>query len=539
MSDSSDRYRPTRTNHDDRNSDGTDNREGEDQRRTTRRLDESDSLPSFENPFRPGDEARSGESAESKRTIDESVYRSLYGDDAVDEDEFASSYDSTYEQYARAAFDGGEEAEEDAKPLTLGDMNHPSQLFDEDIDIDDWDEDLDEDDDAEEDAGSAAGNIGRVFDEEDDEDKDSVDGSLGGAYGKDDESDFDEDADEENEPTAGFGESYGEDDEDEDTLDGDADEDIDDEDDIEDDFDDEEEDEDDFDDGWSGGSDESIASFDATPTTTMKPVVKNIGAVSSADTTGVLPIVGDPSLDAYDDMTTFADIDYDREERCGFPEVIYGAGKTAAQIATISHALLEQHGIAYTTRVSDEKAAALLERFEDGIWLPSCHLFIVDEREGGAEGSTVEEVLTSRPAFDLEGHIVVCCAGTSDLPVAQEAAVTAYLMGSKVTLLSDIGVAGIHRTLSHTELLRSARVIVAVAGMEGALPSVIAGLVDVPVIAVPTSIGYGASFGGVAALLSMLSACASGVSVVNIDNGFGAGNIADRINRPPMRFLQG
>ncbi len=239
---------------------------------------------------------------------------------------------------------------------------------------------------------------------------------------------------------------------------------------------------------------------------------------------------------AYVDIE-YADIDYDREERCGFPEVIFGMGKSAEQIAGIAAALLEEHGIALATRVDDAKGEILLERFLDGTWLPSCHIFFVDQREGGAYGRNVNDVLTSRSAFDLEGHIVVCCAGTSDLPVAQEAAVTAYLMGSKTTLIADIGVAGVHRALAHTELLRSARAIVCVAGMEGALPSLIAGLVDVPIIAVPTSIGYGASFGGVAALLSMLSSCAGGVSVVNIDNGFGAGLTADRINRPPVRFL--
>jgi pyridinium-3,5-biscarboxylic acid mononucleotide synthase len=239
---------------------------------------------------------------------------------------------------------------------------------------------------------------------------------------------------------------------------------------------------------------------------------------------------------AYIDVD-YADIDYDREERCGFPEVIFGMGKSAEQIVGIATALLEEHGIALATRVDDEKAEVLIENFLDGTWLPSCHIFFVDRREGGAYGRNISDVLTSRSAFDLEGHVVVCCAGTADLPVAQEAAITAYLMGSKTTLVADIGVAGVHRALAHTELLRSGRVIVCVAGMEGALPSLIAGLVDVPIIAVPTSVGYGASFGGVAALLSMLSSCAGGVSVVNIDNGFGAGLTADRINRPPMRFL--
>jgi NCAIR mutase (PurE)-related protein len=134
------------------------------------------------------------------------------------------------------------------------------------------------------------------------------------------------------------------------------------------------------------------------------------------------------------------------------------------------------------------------------------------------------------------GNTIVACAGTSDLFAAEEAAVTARIAGSSVTLITDIGIAGIHRTLAHESELRSARAIAVAAGMEGALPSVIAGLVDVPVIAIPTSVGYGASLGGIAALLGMLNSCAGGVSVVNIDNGFGAGQILDRINRPPARF---
>ena len=151
-------------------------------------------------------------------------------------------------------------------------------------------------------------------------------------------------------------------------------------------------------------------------------------------------------------------------------------------------------------------------------------------------GATFEELLAcpNRAA----GNVVVACAGTSDLPVAEEAALTARIMGSHVEMLVDVGVAGVHRTLQHLDELQSARAIVVVAGMEGALASLIGGLVDVPVVAVPTSVGYGASFGGIAALLGMLNSCAGGVSVVNIDNGFGAGQIADRINRPPARFTE-
>ena len=134
------------------------------------------------------------------------------------------------------------------------------------------------------------------------------------------------------------------------------------------------------------------------------------------------------------------------------------------------------------------------------------------------------------------GHVVVATGGTADIPVAEEAAVCAETMGCRVTRLFDVGVAGVHRLLAHTDTLRSARVIIAVAGMEGALPSIVAGLVDVPVVAVPTSIGYGANFGGIAALLAMLNSCAGGIGVVNIDNGFGAAVLAARINRPPARL---
>jgi NCAIR mutase (PurE)-related protein len=149
---------------------------------------------------------------------------------------------------------------------------------------------------------------------------------------------------------------------------------------------------------------------------------------------------------------------------------------------------------------------------------------------------TTSECETILAAGGGNGRVIVCCAGTSDLPVAQEAALTARIMGSAVTLLTVVGIAGVHRVLAHEEELHEARAVIAVAGMEGALPSLVAGLVDVPVIAVPTSVGYGASFGGIAALLGMLNSCAGGVSVVNIDNGFGAGVIAHRINVPPARF---
>lgn len=235
-------------------------------------------------------------------------------------------------------------------------------------------------------------------------------------------------------------------------------------------------------------------------------------------------------------LDDFADLDFDRAERCGFPEVIYAAGKTPEQIVAIAQALVAEHGIAFATRVRDEAVGILRAAFPDACWFERSRVFLVDRRKDALSGTTLEELLAcpNRAA----GNVVVACAGTSDLPVAEEAALTARIMGSHVETLVDVGVAGVHRTLRHLDELQRARAIVVVAGMEGALASLIGGLVDVPVVAVPTSVGYGASFGGVAALLGMLNSCAGGVSVVNIDNGFGAGQIADRINRPPARFTE-
>lgn len=235
-------------------------------------------------------------------------------------------------------------------------------------------------------------------------------------------------------------------------------------------------------------------------------------------------------------LDDFADLDFDRAKRCGFPEVIYAASKTPEQIAAIAQALLAEHGIAFATRVKDEAVPVLRAAFPDACWFERSRVFLADRRKDPLSGATFEELLAcpNRAA----GNVVVACAGTSDLPVAEEAALTARIMGSHVEMLVDVGVAGVHRTLQHLDELQSARAIVVVAGMEGALASLIGGLVDVPVVAVPTSVGYGASFGGIAALLGMLNSCAGGVSVVNIDNGFGAGQIADRINRPPARFTE-
>ncbi len=210
----------------------------------------------------------------------------------------------------------------------------------------------------------------------------------------------------------------------------------------------------------------------------------------------------------------YAKVDLHRKLRQGTAEVIYGAGKTPEQIAGIVAAMQKngQNRI-LITRLSPESAEEV-SRTVDLDYRPIPRLGIV----GGF------------PEPDGLGKVVIATGGTSDIPVAEEAALTAEILGSQVVRLYDVGVAGVHRLLAHMELLMDASVIIAIAGMEGALASVVGGLADCPVIAVPTSVGYGASFGGVSALLSMLNSCASGVSVVNIDNGFGAGFLANRIN---------
>lgn len=238
-----------------------------------------------------------------------------------------------------------------------------------------------------------------------------------------------------------------------------------------------------------------------------------------------------------DDVNTFANLDYDRATRCGFPEVVFGLGKTAAQMTAIASSLLERHDLVLITRVQPDEARLILDEIPDGCYLETPRALFIDRREQPVRAATTMEALASVEKSDATGDVVVCCAGTSDLYVAEEAALTACLMGSHVTLVPDIGIAGVHRTLDKIGLLREARVIVCCAGMEGALPSLVAGLVDVPVIAVPTSVGYGANLGGISALLAMVNSCAGGVSVVNIDNGFGAGQIAHRINCP--RWLEG
>jgi len=212
----------------------------------------------------------------------------------------------------------------------------------------------------------------------------------------------------------------------------------------------------------------------------------------------------------------FATIDHLRPITQGHQEVIFSPGKTVGQVVAIAERLESAGGSFLATRTDTTQAEALAARFP--------------RAEVNALGRTVYLPPDPEPAPTGRGTVLVCTAGTSDLAVAEEAAVSARALKNRVERLTDVGVAGIHRLLTQTDVLRSAGVIIVVAGMEGALPSVVGGLVKVPVIAVPTSVGYGASFGGLAALLAMLNSCASGVTVVNIDNGFGAAAAASRIN---------
>jgi len=216
----------------------------------------------------------------------------------------------------------------------------------------------------------------------------------------------------------------------------------------------------------------------------------------------------------YEDIG-FARVDHARAFRQGFPEVVFGAGKTRAQVVNIVERLVQRSPNVLITHTDADTFGEIRNVVTEAEWHEAARLVRVqrDRTERGV------------------GTIAVVTAGTSDIPVAEEAALTAEAMGNRVERVWDVGVAGIHRILSERQLLQSARVVIVAAGMEGALPSVVGGLVAVPVIAVPTSIGYGASFGGLAALLGMLNSCASNVTVVNIDNGFGAGFVASLINR--------
>jgi hypothetical protein len=210
----------------------------------------------------------------------------------------------------------------------------------------------------------------------------------------------------------------------------------------------------------------------------------------------------------------FAQVDTHRALRKGFAEVIYGAGKTAQQVVKIAAEIFSREQRLLITRVTPEQAEALRKKFKTA------------QYHAVARCVTLEKT----PHVKRPGTIAVLCAGTSDLPVAEEAVVTAEIMGNQVERIYDVGVAGLHRLLNKLEAIQSAQVVIVVAGMEGALPSVVAGLVSRPVIAVPTSIGYGTNFGGLTPLMSMLNSCGSGVTVVNIDNGFGAGYAASQIN---------
>ncbi len=211
----------------------------------------------------------------------------------------------------------------------------------------------------------------------------------------------------------------------------------------------------------------------------------------------------------------FARVDTDRLRRCGFPEVIYGDGKSAPEVLAIGRVIVEQDGVLLVTRAREEHHLALVAEFPEARWHARARCITVEQRAWPKKA----------------GRVGVVCAGTTDQPVADEAAVTLEVFGNTVERIMDVGVAGVHRLLAVRDRLEACNVLIVVAGMEGALPSAVAGLVSKPVIAVPTSVGYGASFGGLAALLGMLNSCGSGVTVVNIDNGFGAAYAAATINR--------
>lgn len=211
-----------------------------------------------------------------------------------------------------------------------------------------------------------------------------------------------------------------------------------------------------------------------------------------------------------------ARVDVDRQKRCGFPEVIFGQGKTPGDLVNIAQTLFERHGLVLITRVEQAQAVAMREAFPT-----------LARHHQRARCITLEQ----EPLPRRTGAVALVAAGTSDLPVAEEAAVTLELFGSRVERFFDVGVAGIHRLLAVRDAMEACDVVIVVAGMEGALPSAVAGLISKPLIAVPTSVGYGASFGGLAALLGMLNSCGSGVTVVNIDNGFGAAYAAATMHR--------
>jgi len=219
---------------------------------------------------------------------------------------------------------------------------------------------------------------------------------------------------------------------------------------------------------------------------------------------------------AFEDIE-YAHVDHHRSLRKGFPEVIFGEGKTADQIAGIMEKMAPQENIILVTRTDRPKADTVLERFPQAVYHADARMIVFELNPVPVQG---------------RGLILVISAGTSDIPVAREAYLTAKAMGNNVDTIFDVGVSGIHRLFNHKAIIDEAAVLIVAAGMEGALPSVVAGMVDRPVIAVPTSIGYGVNLGGLTALFAMLNSCSSNVAVVNIDNGFGAGYMAAMINRP-------
>ena len=220
----------------------------------------------------------------------------------------------------------------------------------------------------------------------------------------------------------------------------------------------------------------------------------------------------------------FANVDHHRALRTGFPEAIFGQGKTAAQISAIMTELLRKGGTIMATRVDEEKAAAVCKDLSEAVYYKDAKILAAGD---GLPGKDDEKAAKLRH----EKTVAVVSAGTADIPIAEEAAVTAELLGNEVHRVYDVGVAGIHRVFSKLDIIRSCNAAIVVAGMEGALASVVGGLVDMPVIAVPTSVGYGANLGGITTLLSMLNSCANGIGVVNIDNVYGAAYLASVINR--------
>lgn len=222
-------------------------------------------------------------------------------------------------------------------------------------------------------------------------------------------------------------------------------------------------------------------------------------------------------MHGYDELN-FAKLDSDRKQRTGFAEVVFCSGKSVDHLESIYKHILEIEGEVLGTRATWEQYEALKASFSDIVYDEVSHILKIEKTDK-----------------TYAGNVVVCTAGTADIPVAEEAAQTAEFFGTKVNRIYDVGVSGIHRLLSKTEELQAANCVVAVAGMEGALPSVIGGLVKNPVIAVPTSVGYGANFGGMSALLTMINSCANGIAVVNIDNGYGAGYLATQMNRLALK----